>query len=78
MQFLQNHKDYYGGSCTSPGFPYWGVLLPVENLLILPQQEKIPPLNFYSAPPPTKQQFSSYNPTKTAFLAVGIAPAPLF
>ena len=53
-------------------------LLPVENLLILPQQEKIPPLNFYSAPPPTKQQFSSYNPTKTAFLAVGIAPAPLF
>ena len=31
--------------------------------------------NFYS-PPPTKQQFSSYNPIKTAFLAVFIVPAP--
>ena len=26
--------------------------------------------------PPTKQQFSIYNPIKTAFLAVVIAPAP--
>ena len=26
--------------------------------------------------PPTKQQFSSFNPIKTAFLAVVIGPAP--
>ena len=32
--------------------------------------------NFYSPPPPNKQQFSSYNPIKTAFLAVFIVPAP--
>ena len=42
-----------------------------------PHHEKLPQLNFYP-PRPTKQQFSSYNPIKTAFLAVGIAPAPLF
>ena len=29
-----------------------------------------------SPSPPTKQQFSIYNPIKTAFLAVVIAPAP--
>ena len=28
-------------------------------------------------PPTTKQQFSSYNPIKTAFLAVAIALAPV-
>ena len=29
---------------------------------------KIPPLNFYSpTPPPTKQQFASYNPIKQHF-----------
>ena len=50
---------------------------PAENLLI-PPEEKLAPLNFYPPPPlPTKQQFSSYNPIKTTFLAVGIAPAPL-
>ena len=44
-----------------------------------PQQEKLPPLNFHLPPQPiTKQQFSRYNPIKTIFLAVGIAPAPLF
>ena len=46
------------------GFPYWGmgrvVPPPVKNLLI----------------PPTKSQSSSYNPIKTAFLAVVNAPAP--
>ena len=42
-------------------------LPPAENLLIPPQQEKLPLLNFWSAPPPNKQQFSSYNPIKTAF-----------
>ena len=39
-----------------------------ENLLISPYQKSIPP---------PKQQFSSYNPIKTAFLAVVIAPAPV-
>ena len=39
-------------------------------------------LKIYSFPPPKvnlplKQQFSSYNPIKTAFLAVVIAPAPV-
>ena len=48
---------------------------PAENLLI-PPEEKLAPLNFYHPPPPlpTKQQFSSYNPIKTTFLAVVIAP----
>ena len=32
-------------------------------------QEKLLPLNSLT-PTPTKQQFSSYNPVKTAFLAV--------
>ena len=77
MRFMQNHKDNYGGSCkpqnsTSQGSAYWVVSSPpVENLLIHPHLENFPP-------PHTKQQFSSYNPIKAAFLAVGIAPAPLF
>ena len=41
---------------------------PAENVLIPPYQKSIPPL---------KQQFSSYKPIKTAFLAVVIAPAPV-
>ena len=51
---------------------------PAENLLVPRHQEKLTPLKFYPPPPPTKQQFSSYNPIKTAFLAVGIVPAPMF
>ena len=80
MRFMQNHKDNYGGSCkpqnsTSQGSAYWVVSSPpVENLLIHP-----PPLPDEKLPSPhTKQQFSSYNPIKTALFAVGIAPAPLF
>ena len=58
--------------------------LPAKNLLISTDLEKFAP----SRPPPlhhnhqifisptTKQQFSSYNPIKTAFLAVVIALAP--
>ena len=50
--------------CSSPSAPY---------------QEKLPPKNFYPpTPPPIKRQCSSYNPIKTAFSAVAIAPAPLF
>ena len=46
-----------------------------------PHLDKSPTNKFLSPPPkvnspPTKQQFSSYNPIKTAFLAVVIAPAP--
>ena len=40
-----------------------------------PHQTFIPPTK--SQPPPTKQQFSSCKPIKTAFLALVIAPAPL-
>ena len=35
-----------------------------------------PPLKKKSSPPPTKQQFSSYNPIKTAFLAVANKKSP--
>ena len=40
---------------------------PAENLLIPPTKSQSP----------LKQQFSSYNSIKTAFLAVVIAPAPV-
>ena len=45
-----------------------------------PTPRKITPTKFLSTLPlkPTKERFSVYNPIKTAFLAVGIAPAPLF
>ena len=70
MRFLLNHKDN-DGSCkpknrTSESFLYWRVPLPAQNLIILAPPRKINP---------TKHQFSSCNPIKTAFLAVGIAPA---
>ena len=39
----------------------------------LPPPRKMPSINFY---PPTKQQFSCYNPIKTSFLAVVVAPVP--
>ena len=83
MRFLQNHKDDYGGSSkrknsTSQGFPYWGVPT-TSRKFAHPPWRKITPTKFLSPPLPlpTKQQFSSYNPIKTTFLAVGIAPAPL-
>ena len=43
-----------------------------------PPPEKFPLLDIphkSQPPPPTKQQFPSYDPTKTAFLVVVIAPA---
>ena len=84
MRLLQNHIDNYGGSCkpknsTSQGFPYWGVPLTSQKFANSRPPRIFTAINFYSPPPhPTKQQLSSYNPIKTAFLAVGIAPAPLF
>ena len=47
-----------------------------------PRLEKFLPPNFYSntdqrLTPPTKEQFSCYNPIKTSLLAVVIAPVPL-
>ena len=47
---------------------------PTENLLISPDIEKSPHQIFI----PPLQQFSSYNPIKTASLAVVIASAPFF
>ena len=45
-----------------------------------PHLEKFPPSRLlrtkYLSPPTTKQQFSSYNSIKTAFLAAVIAVAP--
>ena len=82
MRFLQNHKDDYGGSSkrknsTSQGFPYWGVPT-TSRKFAHPPWRKITPTKFLSPPLPlpTKQQFSSYNPIKTTFLAVAIASAP--
>ena len=53
---------------------------PAKNLVISPQLEKFSSsrLHAFPQPPPrlTKQQFSSYNPIKTALLAVVIALAP--
>ena len=57
------------------GFPYWGdgggSPPPSKNLFIPP-----PPPPKVNLPLP-KQQFSSYSPIKTTFLAVVIAPAPV-
>ena len=56
------------------GFPYWGIGASpptlVKKFCHSPHQKSTP-----NSPPP-KQQFSSYNPIKTAFLAVVNAPAP--
>ena len=41
-----------------------------HQVFIVPHQKSIPP-----RPPFTKQQYSSYNPIKTAFSPVGITPA---
>ena len=52
---------------------------PAKNLLISPKLEIFSSSRLHAPPPPpplTKQQFSSYNPIKTAFLAVVIALAP--
>ena len=73
------------------GFPYWedGGESPHQPKIYsfpLPHLEKSPqqtlhPIKFLfpstkSQSPLTKQQFSSYNPIKTTFLAVAIASAP--
>ena len=52
-----------------------GVAPPPSENCLSPPPRKTPPTKFLF-PPPTKQQFSSYNPIKTAFLAVFIVPAP--
>ena len=49
---------------------------PAKNLLIPPHLEKFPHSRLTPPPKTTKQQFSSYNPIKTAFLAVVNALAP--
>ena len=54
-----------------------------KNLFILPNLEKflpsrLPPSHQFCIPPTTKQQLSSYNPIKAAFLAVVIALASFF
>ena len=54
MQYLQNHKDNYGGSCkpknsTSQGFPYCGSLPHQPKICSSPPPRKITP-----PPPPTK------------------------
>ena len=61
------------------GFPYWGMTWGVSP----PTSRKFahsPPVDFphKKSIPPTKQQFPSYNPIKTAFLAVVIASIPFF
>ena len=51
---------------------------PAENLLSPPPVDS-PHQIFSPQPkvdPPTKQQFSRYNPIKTGFLAAAIGPAP--
>ena len=63
-----------------------GALPPQAENLLIPPTRRIPPSRFspyqiYILPLPkvnplTKQQFSSYNPIKTVFLAVVTAPAP--
>ena len=56
----------------------WGELLPHwsknYSSLPFPYQEKSPPVD--SVSPTNKKQFSCYNPIKTSFLAVVIAPVP--
>ena len=59
----------------------WGESLPPTNLEKSPPSRlpHLPPIFYHPPPPPapaTKQQFSSYKPIKTAFLAVVIALAP--
>ena len=41
-----------------------------------PTKLSFPPPTPQKSIPPTKQQFSSFNPIKTTFLAVVIVPAP--
>ena len=57
--------EWGGVPSTSPKFAHPPTPLPRQ--IYIPQ----PKVN-----PPIKQQLSSYNPIKTAFLAVVIAPAP--
>ena len=80
------HCTLYFSNHTSQGFPTWG-WNQMKICSFLSGPRKILPTNFYSPltksqftphpPPPTKQQFSRYNPIKTAFLAVVIAPSNL-
>ena len=68
---------------TDQGFPYWGddgsPPTPLAKNLLNPSlpgnpTSRLPPINFLF--PPTKSQFSCYNPIKPSFLAVVIVPLP--
>ena len=59
---------------ASPAPPPLPAARKIPSTVDSPNQNFIPPTK--SQPPPTKQQFSSCNPIKTAFLALVIAPAP--
>ena len=75
----EKRRGFTSSQCT--GFSLLGGMGESPQLcksLRIPPPRKIPhpPTYHIFIPPPTKQQFSSYNPIKTAFLAVAIAPAP--
>ena len=68
------------------GFLSWGTMeggsppplakkfiIPSPTGKVPPPPSRLPPQNFY---PPSKQQFSCYNPIKTSYLVVVIAPVP--
>ena len=70
-----------GGWEESPHQPKFCSSPPLEKFPPFSRLPLLPPTNFYSLSTknqfsPTKQQFSSYNPIKAAFLAVVTAPAP--
>ena len=75
MQFLQNHKDNYGGSCkpkksTSQDFPYWGVPPSTSRKFSHSSPpRKITHTKFLFLPTPTTKQFPSYNPIKNSILS---------
>ena len=60
-----------GDSPPSPPPPKPPTALP-ESFFHFPQPSKMPPIKFLF--PPTKWQFSCYNPIKTLFLAVVVVP----
>ena len=75
MQFLQNHKDNYGGSCkpkksTSQDIPYWGVSPSTSRKFSHScPPRKITHTKFLFLATPTTKQFSSYNPIKNSILS---------
>ena len=75
MQFLQNHKDNYGGSSKpkkrkSQDFPYWGVPPSTSRKLFHSSPpRKITHTKFLFLHTPTTKQFSSYNPIKNSILS---------